>query len=468
MKTLIKNGLVLLLNEEGWRAEKKDLLIEGNRIIRIADAIPSKTEKKAMDASPANGGEKDQRAAVAEKACEVIDAAGKLVMPGLINAHTHAYMTIHRNFADDLAFFDWLDHVDRVEQGMTEEDVYWTTMLAIIEMIRSGTTCFVDMSIKSAKAKSGPMAAVAGAVLDAGFRAVICRGLAGVADSEESLRKYGEAVHEMDLLQDESRLQFVHGPHAPYSCMADYLQKLTQSCRDRGIGQHIHLSESQAEMEGIAKDHGGMTPIQYADSLGVFDVPCIVAHAVYATEDDIRIMAEKGVSVAACPKSNMKLGNGFAPVEKMLAAGVNVCLGTDGCGSNNSLNMFQEMNAAALVYKGANRKAQCVGAGEVLRMATVGGAKAIGREGELGVIREGALADLILIDLHRPQFMPANNILSGLVYSATGNEVDTVMVDGRILMKDGKLTTIDEEKVFEACRGITARLKMEEKMELEA
>ena len=437
MKTLIQNGRVLLYDESGWSLGEKDILINGNRIERVAPSLEA-------------------------EGCTVIDAGDKLVMPGLINAHTHAYMTIHRNYADDLAFFDWLGKVDQVEQGMTEEDVYWTTLLAIIEMLRSGTTCFVDMAIKSAKAKSGPKAAAAGAAADSGFRAVICRGLAGTADSEESLRKYGEAIHEMELFREESRLQFVHGPHAPYSCMADYLRKLTQSCKDHGIGQHIHLSESQAEMDGIAKDHGGMTPIRYADSLGVFDVPCIVAHAVYATGEDIRLMAEKRVSVAICPKSNMKLGNGFAPVPEMLEAGVNVCMGTDGCGSNNSLNMFQEMNAAALVYKGYNRKAQCVGAADVLKMATVNGAKAIGREGELGVVREGAIADLVLVDLNEPQFMPANNIISGLVYSATGSEVDTVIVDGRVLMEHRKLTTIDENRVYEEIRKIAARLDMAE------
>ena len=433
MKTLIKNGLVLLYGASGWRIEKTDLLIDGNRIGKLAPSLSD--------------------------SCPVLDASDKLVMPGLINAHTHAYMTIHRNYADDLDFFSWLDKVQQVEDGMTEEDVYWTTLLAVIEMIRSGTTCFVDMTIKSAKEPAGPLSAAAGAVKESGFRAVISRGLAGISDSEESLMKFGQAVREMEMFRDESRLRFIHGPHAPYSCMADYLQKLTRSCRDRGIGQTIHLSESQAEMENAAKDFG-TTPIRYVDQLGVFDVPVIAAHAVYATDEDIRTMAEKHVSVAVCPKSNMKLGNGFAPVDRFLEAGVNVCLGTDGCGSNNSLNMFAEMNAAALVYKGANRKARCVDAADVLRMATVNGAKAIGREGELGVIREGALADLILISLNEPQFIPANNIVSGLVYSSKGSEVDTMMVDGRILMENRKLTTIDESRVYSEIRKITARLKM--------
>ena len=171
---------------------------------------------------------------------------------------------------------------------------------------------------------------------------------------------------------------------------------------------------------------------------------------------------KKHVNVAICPKSNMKLGNGFAPVDKFLEAGINVCLGTDGCGSNNSLNMFQEMNAAGLVYKGANRKVQCVSAGEVLKMATVNGAKAVGHDGELGVIKEGAIADLILVNLNEPQFIPANNIISGLVYSSKGSEVDTVLVDGKVLMENRKLTTIDETRVYDEIRKMAVRLNMGE------
>ena len=196
------------------------------------------------------------------------------------------------------------------------------------------------------------------------------------------------------------------------------------------------------------------------DRVGIFEVPVIVAHAVYATDEDIRLMAEKKVSVAINPRSNMKLGNGFAPVDKFLGAGINVCLGTDGCGSNNTLNMFSEMNAAAMVYKGVNTDPGCVDAGEVLRMATVNGARAVGLERELGEIREGALADLILLRLDVPQFIPANNVISGLVYSSCGAEVDTVMVDGRVLMENRRLTTIDEARVYSEIRRITERLKM--------
>ena len=314
-RLLIKNGLVLLWEDSGWKIEKKDILISGSRIESILNPDSNPSELCTLNSE------------LSQFPFRIIDAEGKLVMPGLINAHTHAYMTIHRNVADDLAFFDWLDAVQRIEDHMTEEDVYWTTLLAIIEMLRSGTTCFVDMTIKSAKEKSGPKSAAAGAVSDSGFRAVISRGLAGVSDSEESLMKYGQAVYEMELFKDEARLQFLHGPHAPYSCMADYLQKLTASARNRGIGQTIHLSESQVEMDGIWQEHAA-TPIAYVDSLGVFDVPVIAAHCVYATDEDIRLMAEKGVSVALCPKSNMKLGNGFAPAQKLLDAGINVRRGS--------------------------------------------------------------------------------------------------------------------------------------------
>lgn len=440
MKTLIKDGLVLLKDGDGYKIEKNDILINGNTI----EAISSTFNPRFM-----------------YEANEVVDAFGKLVMPGLINAHTHAYMSLFRNYADDMEFFDWLDKVQAVEDHMTEEDCYWGTLLSAIEMIKSGTTCFVDMNIKSARdgATEGPAAACAGAVNDSGIRAVLSRGLAGIADSEESIMKFGQASSEMDAFAGHERISFMYGPHAPYSCMADYLQKLTAAAKERGIGQTIHLSESELEMENMARDHG-CTPIRYVADLGVFDVPVIAAHCVNATDDDIRIMKEKNVSVAINPKSNMKLGNGFAPVEKFLNAGLNICIGTDGCGSNNSQNMFQEMNTAALVYKGAGRKARCFDAEEIIHAATEGGAKAIGMEGRLGVLKEGALADIIILNLYEPQFFPTNNILSSLVYSAKGSEVETVFINGRMVMDEGHILTINVSRVYNECNQIAARLGM--------
>ncbi|MCF0142192.1 MAG: amidohydrolase family protein, partial [Parasporobacterium sp.] len=306
-----------------------------------------------------------------------------------------------------------------------------------------------------------PKSSCAGAASDAGIRAVMNRGLAGEADDPDTLAKFQTAVNEINAFADNPLVTFMFGPHAPYSCMASLLKKLTDEAEKYGIGLNIHLSESKDEMAMIAEQHDGMTPIEYVDSLGIFRVPTLAAHCVQATDHDIEIFKEKGVSVALNPKSNMKLGNGFAPAARFLEAGVNVALGTDGCGSNNSLNMFQEMNTAALVYKGANCSAQCVSAEDVLTMATEGGAKAIGMEGKLGVIAEGALADIIILNLDEPQFQPLNNIVSGLVYSSKGSEVETVIVDGRPVMENGHILSVNVAEVYAHCDEITKRLNMQ-------
>ena len=437
MKTLIKNGLTLLDDGEKFYLKNCDITIEENKI------------EKVEEAGTADG----------SKAEKVIDASGKLVMPGLINAHTHAYMSLFRNYADDEAFWDWLSHVQAVEEGMTEEDCYWGTLLNAIEMIKTGTTCFVDMNIKSAKEKTGEKSACAGAAYESGMRAVITRGLAGDVDDEIAMGKLDENLEEMKIYDGEDRIQTWFGPHAPYSCMENYLKKIKDMAKDMNKGQTIHLSESKSEVENMMKDRG-CTPIQYVDGLGCFEIPTIAAHCVQITDEDIRIMKEKNVSVAINPKSNMKLGNGFSRAEDMMNAGINVCLGTDGCGSNNTQNMFAEMNTAALIYKGASQKAQCISAQDVLRFATVNGAKAIGLEGKLGVIKEGALADIIILDIYEPEFFPSINIISGLVYSATGREVETVIIDGNVVMENRKILTMDVDKVYAECEKICARLNM--------
>lgn len=443
MKILIKGGLALLFDGQTFNVEFKDILVEGNEISKIAEPGGiSESELKDQD-------------------LKVINAEGKLVMPGLINAHTHAYMSLFRNYADDRDFWDWLAAVQKVEEDMTEEDCYWGTLLNAIEMIKTGTTCFVDMNIKTAKKghTTGPLSSCSGAANDAGMRAVITRGLSGNANDEDSLVKFGRVLDEIETFKGNDRVRFWFGPHAPYSCMADYLQKLTNAAKEHGAGITIHLSESTGEVENMLKEHG-VTPIKYVADLGVFDVPVIAAHCVQANMDDIKLMKEKGVSVAMNPKSNMKLGNGFMPAEEFLNAGVNLCLGTDGCGSNNTQNLFAEMNAAALIYKGDKQKAECISAEDVLKFATVNGAKAIGMEGKLGILKEGALADIILLNLNEPEFYPMNNLVSALVYSATGREVETVIIDGNLVMEENKLLTIDSKEVYAECEKIAERLNM--------
>ena len=457
----------MLLEGDQWRVADGDLVIDGNRIaavrLRSADGRNGHGSDVQID---------DHGTGVRIASCDesdtgvdfdkIIDASGQLVMPGLINAHTHTYMSLFRNYADDLEFFQWLDKVQQVEDSLTEEDVYWATLLSIVEMYRTGTTCYVDMTLRSPKgdAVTGPRGAASAAAYDSGIRAFINRGMVGEADDADSLRRFREFFSEIELHKDHSRVNFLLGPHAPYSCMPSLLRRLRDIGKEQGMMATIHISESAAEVSNMARDHGGITPVQYVDQSGLFDLPVIAAHCVKLTEEDIALLRSRNVHVAINPRSNMKLGNGFAPVEKLLQAGINICLGTDGSGSNNTQNLFQEMNFAGLVYKGQNQKAKCVDAQDVLRFATTAGARALGMEDQLGVIREGALADLILLDLRVPEFVPQNNLVSALVYSANGSEVDTVLVDGQVVMEHRKLLTLDEQQIYQQCERITSRLGM--------
>lgn len=434
MSILIKNIMTMLPEDDGcgFKIETKNILVEGHEI-------------KSLNADG--------------KADKIIDGTGRLAMPGLINAHTHAYMSLFRNYADDMAFWEWLDKVQTKEDELTLSDYYWGTLLNSIEMIKTGTTCFMDMNIKSALVKEGPDSSCAGAALKSGLRSFLTRGHIGHVGEEYPEQQVREVLEEREIFKGERRVNHWFGPHAVYSCMGDNLQRIAGLAKERGEGINIHLSESASEVENCIKEYGS-TPIKYCADLGIFDVPTIAAHCVYATCDDIKILKEHNVSVAINPKSNMKLGNGFAPVEKFLEAGVNVCIGTDSCASNNTQNMFSEMNAAALIYKGANKKAQCVSAEDVLAMATTSGAKAFGMEGQIGVIKEGALADIAILNIHEPQFLPSNHLLSALVYSATGREVESLIVDGEMVMEKGEILTMDVEEVYYNCQKSAERLGM--------
>ncbi len=428
MRILIKNGELLLNEGDGFVVKQGNVVVNGKKIEQV---ITGEQEYEV---------EFDK----------VIDATDKLVMPGLINAHTHAYMSIFRNYADDLEFFDWLHKVEIVEDKMSAEDCYWTSLLSIIEMIRTGTTCFVDMCMRSK--------VVSEAVKKSGMRAFIGRGLVREVDDPEALRRLNEFLEDAELNADSDRVKFILAPHAPYSSPQSLLRLVRETGLNRNMMATIHIAESDAEVEGIAADYDGKTSVEFVAETGLFELPTIGAHLVKATEKDIEILKENGVSVAINPRSNMKLGNGFAPVRKMLEVGVNVCLGTDGSGSNNTQNMFQEMNFASLVYKGDEKKAKCVDASEVVKFATVNGAKALQMEGELGEIREGALADIILLDLKVPEFVPRNDLVSALCYSANGSEVVTTIVNGEVLMEDKKILTFDEDEVYDKCTEIAERL----------
>lgn len=381
---------------------------------------------------------------------EVIDGSGKTAMPGLINCHTHAYMSLMRNYADDLPFEEWLfSRITPVEDSLTAEDAYWGNMLSIMEMIRTGTTTFVDMQMF-------PKMAVK-ACADSGMRALITRGLVGSSREDEGgLRRLREAFDEMSYGEASgAKVEFGLGPHAIYTCGEDYLRYVTGIAHDRGLKLNIHLAETEKEFKDCLARYG-CTPVEYLDRLGMFEGHILLAHCVYLSDHDFELLARPNIYVVTNPASNMKLANGFAPVQRMLDAGIRVALGTDSAASNNSLNMFREMNLLTLAQKGADRSALSVSAGDAVAIAVKNGADAVGRP-DLGGIRAGSTADLILLDDHMPNFMPVFNRKAALAYSATGYEVSDVLIGGQVVMRNRNLTTIDEEQVYYEVRKIAER-----------
>ena len=408
----ITNTLAVLPQGMGHEVGRHDIFIQGSEIVGIDDA---------------------PQGFVAE---EVIDGSRYLTIPGLINAHTHTYMSMMRNVADDLSFADWLfGTIEPIEDQLVPEDSYWASLLSQAEMIRSGTTCFNDQQMH--------IGMTTRAVRESGMRAVICRGLVGDAYDRTDYR-IAEALSERDSFADCDRLTFRLGPHAPYSCGPEYLRLIADVAREEGMGIHIHIAESQTETDNMWKDHH-CTPVEYVRDAGIFEVPTIAAHCIRVSESDRAILAEHDVSVVTNPASNMKLGNGFAPVPELVAAGVNVCLGTDGAASNNAQNMFREMGLLALIHKGTHDTPQCISASEAFCMATRNAAKALGLP--TGQIEVGKKADLALLDLDSPSLTPLNNAVSALAYSANGSEVATVIIDGQVVMRNRELLTIDEERV---------------------
>lgn len=431
MGILLKDILAVLPEGEKDIIRKADLYVEGNRIVSIDE------EPKGFQAE------------------KIIEGKDRLAIPGLINCHTHSYMSFMRNVADDLSFMDWLfGTIDPIEQKMTDEDTYWGACLAIIEMMKSGTTCFNDMQMNIHQTTR--------AVKESGMRAVICRGLVGSGDDEGGQMRLRQAFEERDAARDCDRLSFMLGPHAPYTCDEGYMRIVSEEAKKNHMRIHVHLSESESEIQQI-KEKYGCSPIEMAERNGLFDVPAIAAHCVQITESDMEILKAKGVSVVTNPASNMKLGNGFAPVPEMLEKGINVCIGTDGAASNNSLNLFHEMSLLALIHKGVKKTPQCISAAQNFRIATINGAKALGLSEEIGSLEVGKKADIAILNLNTPSLTPRNNLLAGLSYSANGSEVETVIIDGKITMENRRVLTMDEEVVYEKVNAIITRMGLDKK-----
>jgi len=385
---------------------------------------------------------------VAEK---VVNGEGMVAIPGFVNTHTHCAMTLLRGYADDMPLMPWLqERIWPLEMKLTEEDVYWGTLLGIAEMIRGGVTCFNDMY--------HCFEATARAVLESGIRANVSGVLLGfLPDAEQRLARAVEFAKTWKGAGD-GRLVTMLGPHAPYTCPDHLLQKVVAGAHDAGVGVHIHVSETAQEVTDSRRDFG-MTPVARLRALGMLDArPVLAAHCVHLDDGDIATLASHQVGIAHNPGSNMKLASGVAPVLSLLAAGAGVGLGTDGPASNNNLDMLEEARLAALLHKLHTGDPTALPARQALAMATRGGARALGIGDQVGQIKVGMKADLALLAFRQPHLCPLHSAVSHLIYAARAGDVRTVFVNGQALMLDGELQTLDEQEIFGQVRARMERL----------
>ena len=375
-----------------------------------------------------------------------IDCEGNLLMPGFKDAHTHSGMTLLRSYADDLPLNDWLNQqVFPVEAKLTDEDIYELTKLAVLEYLTSGITAVFDMYLTPYS--------IYKAFNEMGMRGVQVGGVNNFSQSPELLEEYYLNLNGKSPLQS-----FMLGFHAEYTCSQELLMKISEIAHKYKAPVFTHLSETKAEVEGC-RERYGMTPVAFLDSLGMFNYGGGGYHCVHVTEEDIVIMKKRGMYAVSNPGSNTKLASGIAPITQFLKAGVPVALGTDGPASNNCLDMFREMFLVTGLAKLKEEDAAAVDAMEVLKMATVNGAHAMGL-GEADVIAEGKLADLIMIDLKTPNMQPLNNIAKNIVYSGSKINVKMTMIGGRILYENGSFLTDEKpEAVYEKANEIIAGIK---------
>lgn len=413
MSILIKNISYLDIEEEKI-VDKADIFIEENKIKKIGENLD-------------------------QKADQVLDGENKLLTPGFVNAHTHLGMSYFRNYADDLALMDWLENeIWPIEAKLNAEDIYWSSLLSIIENIKSGVTSFCDMYYE--------MDRVGDAAIEAGIRGVLTRGMTDVdGKGEEKLQEFDDLYNNYHE-KSNGRIKVVPAPHAIYTCSTEFLKEIAKRSLERYDSLiHIHLSETLTEVENSKKEYG-MTPIEYVNSLGLLDSQIIAAHCVHITDEEIELVKDKKFYPVYNPSSNLKLASGFTPVDKLLENNITMALGTDGDSSNNNQDFVEEMHIGGIVNKAVTMNEKAVPAIEILKMATVNGAEALGFE-KLGLIKEDYLADLAIFDLESNSFTPRNNLISALVYSANSSDVESVICDGKFIMRDRELVNVDEKEV---------------------
>lgn len=370
----------------------------------------------------------------------VINGQNKITMPGLINTHSHVAMTLLRGVGDDQDLQTWLnEYIWPREAKLNEELVYAGSKLAMAEMIKTGTIMFNDMYFY--------MEETAKAVEESGMRALLGYGMIDLFDEEKRKSELNETKKFIDKCHNtaDGRVQVAVAPHAPYTCSEEILKESKKLADTHNLKLHIHVSETKQEVTDLQKERNE-TPFEYLNNIGLLDENTIAAHGVWTTPEEMKILKEKNVSISHNPSSNMKLASGIAPINDYIKNGINVGIGTDGVSSNNNLDMFSEMKLTALLQKVNTLDPKVLPAKETFDMATKNGAKALGVNS--GEIKEGKLADIILVNTNVPHMTPVRNPLSNIIYSALGTDVDTVICDGKILMENKELKTINEKEVI--------------------
>ena len=417
MSILIKNVL--------HQDKLTDVLIEGNRIARIASGI----------SAPAGA--------------EVLDGTDKAIIPGFINTHTHASMTLFRGYGDDLPLMTWLeDYIWPVEAQMTAHDVYVGARLACLEMLRSGTTCFLDMYMHPLE--------TAKAVEEMGLRAHLSYTLFDQGNAERAELDRKRSYEYFDRFKEFSdRITFTLGPHAIYTVSGEQLQFCHQFAVEHNVKIHLHLSETKGEIDECVRQHG-LTPVRYLEKLGILSEHLVLAHVVWIDDEEMDLLAKYNVSVVHNPASNLKLASGYAfKYEEMKRRGIRIGIGTDGCSSSNNLDMVVAMKLASFLGKGWRFDSTACKADDIFASATSVGADILGIPA--GRVEEDALADVCLVDLNTPELVPLNSLTSNLVYATSGSScVDTVIIDGRILMRDKYVP--GQEAIIAEAREVARRL----------
>ena len=425
---LIKNALIL--NPNNFENKKQSLLIKDDLIAEIAETIDEGNVDK------------------------IIDAEGKILLPGLINTHTHLSMTLFRGLADDLSLDSWLnDHIWPMEANLNGDYCYIGALLGAVELIKSGTTTFSDMYFY--------MEDVARAVEDAGIRAVLSYGMIDFGDAE---KREAEIEENLQLFKScngmaDGRIKVFFGPHSPYTASEDLLIKVRELADEYNMGIHIHVSETEKEIND-SLDEKGLRPFEYLEKIGFLGPDVVAAHCVWLSDEEIKIIKKHDVKVSHNPCSNMKLASGIAPVSKLIENDICVSIGTDGASSNNNLDLIEELKTASLLQKVSTLDPKVLSSDEAITMATIKGAEALGLENEIGSIEVGKKADIILIDTNSANMVPdSSSLSSNVIYSANGSNVDTTICNGKILMENKKLTVLDEQEIYDKARKAIKELK---------